>query len=364
MKSENNAQTRIRRHGSRQLNILTWHVHGSYLYYLSHINHQLYLPVKPGRPEGYGGRSGSIPWPDNVHEVNAEDVRNLKLDAIIFQSRKNYLEDQHEILSDAQRKLPKLYIEHDPPREHPTDTRHPVDDPNVLMVHVTPFNDLMWDCGQTPTTVIEHGVVIPENVRYTGELRRGIVVVNGLKTRGRRLGLDVFLRARDEVPLDLVGMQSTELGGKGEMPHDELLAFEARYRFFFNPIRYTSLGLAVCEAMMIGMPVIGLATTEMATVVENGVSGYVDTDTNRLVEMMAMLLANPLEARWLGRGARKRALERFNIQRFADDWDITLAQAVGRPVYSVRSAFSEPASSRPSRGGAAPYTGSSLRSGR
>jgi len=40
-------------------------------------------------------------------------------------------------------------------------------------------------------------------------------------------------------------------------------------RFFFNPIRYTSLGLAVCEAMMVGMPIIGLATTEMATTVQN-----------------------------------------------------------------------------------------------
>lgn len=30
----------------RPLRILTWHVHGSYLYYLSHAGHDLYLPVR------------------------------------------------------------------------------------------------------------------------------------------------------------------------------------------------------------------------------------------------------------------------------------------------------------------------------
>jgi hypothetical protein len=111
----------------------------------------------------------------------------------------------------------------------------------------------MCDCGRTPTCVVEHGVIIPPEVRYTGELERGLVVVNNLRRRGRRLGADIFARARRVVPLDLVGMGWEEAGGIGEIRHHELPAFMARYRFFFNPIRYTSLGLSVCEAMMIGI---------------------------------------------------------------------------------------------------------------
>src|SRR5512138_2949388 len=141
----------------RHLRILTWHIHGSYLYYLVQSPHEFYLPFKAGRPEGYAGRTESYPWPDNVHEVPAEEIRNLEIDCIVFQSRKNYLEDQYEILSEEQQQLPRIYLEHDPPREHPTDTRHPVDDPNVLLVHVTHFNDLMWDNGRTPVRVIERG---------------------------------------------------------------------------------------------------------------------------------------------------------------------------------------------------------------
>jgi glycosyltransferase involved in cell wall biosynthesis len=314
------------------LRILTWHVHGSYLYYLTQARHEFYLPIKAGRPEGYGGRLGGFPWSSNVHDVPAEEVQNLQLDCILFQSRKNYLEDQYEILAGVQRQLPRIYLEHDPPRQQPTDTRHIVDDPEVLLIHVTHFNQLMWDSNRTPTRVIEHGVMVPSGVRYTGEIARGLVIVNGLKSRGRRLGADVFERVSRSVPLELVGMGSQQLGGLGEVRHEHLPAFASRYRFFFNPIRYTSLGLAVCEAMMVGLPVIGLATTEMVTVVENGVSGYVDTDVGKLVEAMRQLLNDPDRARSLGEGALCKARSRFNIERFTRDWEEAFALVTDCPT--------------------------------
>ncbi len=321
------------------MRVLTWHVHGSYLYYLAHAPHDFYVPVKEGRPEGYGGRSGGFDWPPNLHEVPAGQVRDLQFDCVLFQSKRNYLVDQHEILSDGQRRLPRIYLEHDPPREHPTDTRHVVDDAAVLLVHVTSFNELMWDAGHTPTRVIEHGVVVPEGLAYRGDLARGLVVVNGLATRGRRLGLDVFERARREVPLDLAGMGSEALGGLGEVGHDDLPRLEIGYRFFFNPIRYTSLGLAVCEAMMLGLPIVGLATTEMSIVVENGVSGFVDTSPGRLAARMRDLLDDHALACRLGEGARRAARERFDIRRFARDWDAAIREVAGRRTAGVPEAL-------------------------
>jgi glycosyltransferase involved in cell wall biosynthesis len=321
------------------LRVLTWHVHGAYLYYLAHGPYELYVPVGPGRPPGYAGLPvGGYPWPPSCHEVPVEDVRRLQLDCVLFQLPRHYLEDQHEVLSAEQRRLPRVFLEHDPPRAHPTDTRHPVDDPAVLLVHVTPFNRLMWDSGRTPTRVIEHGVPAPAGVRYTGELARALAVVNHLARRGRRLGADVFAEVRERVPVDLVGMGSDAVGGLGEVPHDRLAVFAARYRVFFNPIRYTSLGLAVCEAMMLGMPVVGLATTEMATVVQNGVSGHVETDAGRLGERLAALLADPAEARRLGQGAQRVARERFHIGRFVRDWTETFAHVTGRAVRPLRVA--------------------------
>ncbi len=310
----------------RRLRILTWHVHGNYLWYLSQAKHDFYLPVRAEREGGYGGRGTSFPFGENVLELPVGEVRNCQFDCILFQTRRNFEVDQFEMLSPTQRRLPRIYLEHDPPQEHPTNTRHWVNDTDVLLVHVTPFNALMWDSGPTPMRVVEHGVLVPEAVRYTGEKNFGVVVINQLRKRGRRLGADVFEAVRDVLPLELIGMESNELGGTGEIAPIQLPSFIAPYRFFFNPIRYTSLGLAVIEAMTIGMPVVGFATTEMVTVIQNGVSGFVDTDLRKLIEFMQKLLSDPQEAHRLGGAARKYALARFGIDRFVRDWDSAFAE--------------------------------------
>jgi hypothetical protein len=321
------------------LRVLTWHVHGNYLYYLAHCHHELYVPVGA---DGEGSLGSGFDWPPNLHEIPVDKVRDTEFDVVLFQHRGNWDVDQHAILSKEQRSGPRVYLEHDPPREHATDTRHWVDDPDVLLVHVTHFNALMWDSGRTPTRVIEHGVVVPADARYTGELERGVVVINGLPTRGRRLGLDVFQRAAERVPLDLIGMESEAIGGLGAVVPRDLPRTIAPYRFFFSPIRYTSLGLAVIEAMAVGLPIIGLATTELPTVIDNGVSGYVATDVEALIGRMEELLADPQEARRLGQGARRTAMERFGIERFAADWDALLLEAAGRTAGADQRAAVSP----------------------
>ena len=314
----------------RRLNVLTWHVHSSYLYALTRVEHDWYLPVSLGRPGGYGGRKPDMPpW---VRDVPAERVPELDLDAVVFQSPKNYLEDQQEILTPAQRRLPRLYLEHNAPRPHAVDTRHVVDDPDVLLVHVTHYNRLMWDNNRTPTAVIEHAVDVDPDVRYSGELARGITVCNGMPRRPRISGLDLFLHAREHVPLDAAGLESEAFGGLGDIPYRQLPARMARYRFLFSPMRYTSLPLAVIEALTIGLPVVALATTEVPAVIEDGVTGYRSCDPTVLLGHMRRLLGDPAEARRLGENARRLAAERFGMARFRRDWERALARVTGVPA--------------------------------
>lgn len=312
----------------RRLNILIWHIHGSYLNTLARLEHNWYLPVKPGKPEGYGGRGPTFQLPEYMVEVPAEQVKELKLDLIIFQSPKNYFEDQEKILSPEQRALPKIYLEHNTPQPHPVNSKHPIDDPNVLLVHVTRFNNLMWDNGRTPTVVIEHSVALEPDLHYSGTRDQGITVINSMQKRPRIAGYDLFLKARETVPLQAVGMMTEELGGLGDVPYRDLHRTVAEYRFLFSPIRYTSLPLAVIEAMTLGMPVVALATTELPTVITDGETGFISCDLDELVERMKRLLLDPGEAQRIGMNARKLALERFGLERFTQDWNEALRLVV------------------------------------
>jgi glycosyltransferase involved in cell wall biosynthesis len=192
---------------------------------------------------------------------------------------------------------------------------------------VTPYNALMWDT-RVPSVVIDHGVEVPPVAAALGD-PVGIAVVNDLATRGRRLGLDVYLAARRELPLTLLGMAAEELGGIGEVAPGDVAAVVGRHRFLFSPIRHTSLGLGTLEAMAAGVPVVGLATAELATVVHDGVEGFVDTDIDRVVRGGRRLIADRELALAMGAAARRAVVTRFGMRRFVADWSRLLSAVAG-----------------------------------
>ena len=315
------------------MRIFTWHIHGSYLYYLSQGNFDIYIPVDEKKTTGYYGRGETFHFGENVIEVPVREVKAMDFDLILFQSHQNYLEDQYKILSERQRNLPSIFLEHDPPWGSPADTIHPVKDPAILTVHVSHYNRLMWH-NIGPARVIDHGVTGPA-VPYKGDLERGLVIVNNLHTRGRKLGADIFEKVKHLIPLDLAGMGTKEFGGLGEVMFHDLTEFSSRYRFFFNPIRYTSLGLAFCEAMRSSIPVVCLATTEYASVIQNGINGFSSNNIDYLVEKMNLLLENKELAVELGQKGKETADKLFNIQRFRKDWEETITYQIQqkKPLY-------------------------------
>ena len=307
--------------------MLIWQIHGSYLNTLVQAPHRFYLPTKPGKPEGYGGRGPTYSWSPDTVEVAAEEVRDLDLDLVVYQTLKNFTEDAREMLTPEQRALPAIYLEHNTPQGRINEMVHPVNDRGVLLVHVTHFNDLFWDCRDTPTRVIEHAVM-PTSGGYTGELEKGVSLVNDMPRRKRVVGGDVFARVREEVPLDLFGFNSKEVGGFGDLAQADVHEEMKPYRFYFNPIRYTSLPLSILEAMEIGLPVVALATTELVTVIKDGENGFIDTNVEKLTRHMQRLLDDPEEARLIGEAGRRTVQERFGLERFVADWEAAFEEAL------------------------------------
>jgi glycosyltransferase involved in cell wall biosynthesis len=203
--------------------------------------------------------------------------------------------------------------------------RHPVADRgDVLLVHVTHFNRLFWDAGATETVVVEHGIVDPGHL-YTGELERAVAVVNDPLRRGRVTGTDLLEALRGRLPIDVFGMGTRGLGGLDNVPQDRLHDEMARRRAYLHPVRWTSLGLSLLEAMHLGMPVVALATTEVVDAVPPD-AGVVTNRLDGLEDALRRLLADPEAAHVAGKAAREHALSRFGLERFLADWDAVFAR--------------------------------------
>jgi hypothetical protein len=307
------------------MRILLWHVHGAWTTAFVHGPHEYVVPVLPDRgPDGLG-IARSYRWPDTVTELPPEQLADEHFDVVLLQ-RPHELELAPEWL--GRRDVPMIYVEHNAPQGRIAEMRHPAADrPDLVLVHVTNFNALFWDAGSTPTRVIEHGIVDPGD-RYTGELPRVAVVINEARRRARVTGTDLLDRFAREAPLDLFGMDAASLGGIEDLPQEELHGEMARRRVYLHPIRWTSLGLSLIEAMHLGMPVVALGTTEAHEAVP-AAAGVVSTKVDVLAGTMRRLIADPDEARERGAAARAAALERYGLERFLADWDEVLEE-VGR----------------------------------
>ena len=91
-------------------------------------------------------------------------------------------------------------------------------------------------------------------------------------------------------------------------------------RVYLHPVRWTSLGLSLIEAMHLGMPVVALATTEATRAVPPE-AGVVSTRLEEIEEALVELAADHAAARRMGRAARDAALAHYALPRFLADWD-------------------------------------------
>ena len=309
------------------MRILLWHVHGSWTTTFVHGEHEYLVPLLPGRGPDGRGRARTYEWPESALEVTPDEAAEADVDVVILQ-RPAELEGMAEEWLGGRRPgrdIPAVYVEHTAPQGPIADMVHPAADrPELMLVHVTHFNDLFWDSGSTPTRVIEHGIVDP-GYRYTGELPRSAVVVNEARRRGRVTGTDLLRRFAHEVPLDVFGMDASAIGGIEDVRQDRLHDEMAQRRVYLHPIRWTSLGLSLLEAMHLGMPVVALATTEVPEAVP-AEAGAVSTRVDVLAEAIRTLVRDHEEARARGEAAREAALARYGLERFLADWDELLEE--------------------------------------
>src|SRR3954447_20542573 len=195
------------------MRVLLWHVHGSWTTALVQGAHEYVVPVVEDRGPDGRGRAQTWEWPDSVVELTPDELADADFDVVLVQ-RPHELHELCERWTGRRpgRDVPAIYVEHNAPQGRIAEMRHPAADrDDVLVVHVTHFNDLFWDTGSTPTRVIEHGVVDP-GYRYVGELERSAVVINEARRRWRVTGTDLLAKLGEQVPMDVFGMDADAVG--------------------------------------------------------------------------------------------------------------------------------------------------------
>ena len=315
--------------------VLLWDVHGGYTDMLLEGPHTYLFPARDAA--GRGGLSrldGRAPA--NAVELSWPRMREQEPDLVVLQRESDLRDCAVHLGMRPGRELPAVWLEHNTPRVRIPDAWHAMAEvPGVLIVHVTHFNALLWDCGTAPTMVVEHGV--PDlGHRYTGTEARLAYVVNEPVRRWRVTGTDL-LPMFAEHPVDAFGIDGhllpEKLGSRcpqlrfaGNLAPEELYATMARRRAYLHLNRWTSLGLSLLQAMVLGMPVLVLDTTEASRAVPPG-AGTLSSDVQELRRTAAMLLTDADQARARGAVARAAALERYPLDRFLARWDEAFARA-------------------------------------
>jgi len=318
------------------LKIFTWNVHGTFMSALVKTGHEFYIPIKPNRPYNYDGKTPGYNWPNTVHEIKVEEIKNFKYDLIILQTPQQVLEEQNLVLSEIQKKLPKIYIVHAPFKKDPRSYLKDKEKKELMyniknkilptiktIVHITKYNLNQWSLvfpeARSKSKVIYHGIEI-SNILWQGNIKKAVAAVNGLPNR-IECGPDIWQKINKKVPIILFGTDSEKFGGKGPVPNDELRKEFIKYRVYFNSTTASSIPMAMLEAMSVGMPVVSTATTEIPNIIKDGVNGFISNNTDILAEKINLLLKNKKLAKKLGRKAKKTIKRKFSEKKFIKEWN-------------------------------------------
>lgn len=321
------------------MRVLVWHVHSGWLDAFVRGQHEYVLPVTNSGEGGADGRD----W--KVTEARPHELRGLDLDVVVLQRLEEL--DEVERLTGLRpgKDIGAVFVEHNTPRAEVPNSLHPLRNRGDLLIsHVTHFNSLFWDCGNTPTTVIEHGIV-DRGAQYSGELERLAVVINEPVRRWRVTGTDLLPAFARVAPVDVFGMKAEGLAERlgvgadavvaaGDLHTAQLHPQLAQRRVYVHPMRWTSLGLSLLEAMHLGMPVVALDTTEARRAVPPE-AGVVSTNIAELVAAARHFIEDPEAARAAGEHARAYALDNHGLARFLAQWDEVLAEVSGVSTNSI-----------------------------
>jgi glycosyltransferase involved in cell wall biosynthesis len=105
----------------------------------------------------------------------------------------------------------------------------------------------------------------------------------------------------------------------------------AKADLFLLPSQIESFGLAACEAMSCGVPVVAYNVGGLPEVIESGVDGYLVElgDIKGMAEIGLKILGDSSVGSEIGRRARAKVLKRFSQDKIIDRYEDYYRRIVG-----------------------------------
>ena len=207
-----------------------------------------------------------------------------------------------------------------------------------INVYISKYSVNKWfDSFDDPRTrVIIHGMDTEfwkplENGHNDG---RVLTVANLYSERDWALDFQLYKRVciDRKMPINPVG----DTPGLSKAAKDEfdLLSKYQNASVFFNTSKVSPIPLSCVEAASCACPIVSTNTCLLPDVFTNNHDGFFSNDEQYLKDKLDWVLTHPEEAKELGKNARKTVLEKFNINRFVDDWNKIFDEAYGSTHYA------------------------------
>ena len=319
-----------------KLNILTFATHERYEETLCRTGHNFYS-IKVGKEWD----TTYAPVPSNYHIVDTLPEW-VEIDLVLSHTSCGRLQVAHDLLTGTkgmamQAPCPIIRHCHVLPDVR-FDVNQQVNNYTKLPIQhnsfISNYNRSKWGYLDTNSYVVEHGVDTEfwsEDAENTSRDSYCLSVVNELPSRDWCCGFNLWKEVASSVPCQVVGKCTGEHAGFSQpaSSKEHLRHIYQNAAVFLNTSIHSPVPTVMLEAMACGCPVVTTGTCMIPEIIENGVNGIIAEDVAEMKFWCGELLDKPDLAKRIGEAGRKTIQEKFNLNKFLENWNTVFHKVVG-----------------------------------